>query len=119
MRRIGPDRTRRGSSRKSVRGVPRYRQGLLASEPGSTLSSTSRRTDSRASRNKNRARSSVPNRLPTTGNAVPLTRRNKSGRSPGLIDPPLDGGDLEIRVDLLVDDDELLFSFQVADALGQ
>ena len=87
--------------------MPRYRQGFLPSRPGSTLSSTSRRTDSSASRNRNFARSSVPNRLPRTGNAVPLARRNKQGRSPGLIDPPLDGGDLEVRVDLLVDDDEL------------
>ncbi len=49
----------------------------------------------------------------------PLDPAKQDGRSPGLIDPSLDGGDLEIRVDLLVDDDELLVSFQVADALGQ
>ena len=99
--------------------MPRYRQGFWPSAPGSTFSSTSRRTDSRASRNRNFARSSVPNRLPRTGNSVPLARRNKQGRPARLVDPSLDGGDLQIGVDLLVDDDELLGSFEVADALRQ
>ena len=49
----------------------------------------------------------------------PLGPAEQQGRSARLIDPPLDGGDLQVRVDLLVDDDELLLSFQVADAFRQ
>ena len=49
----------------------------------------------------------------------PLGAAKEQGRAPRLINPPLDRGDFQIRVDLLVDDDELPGCFQVADAFRQ
>ena len=56
---------------RAVPGTSRYRQGFLNAAGGSTFSSTRCRTASSVSRNRNRARSIVPNRLPTIGNASP------------------------------------------------
>ncbi len=49
----------------------------------------------------------------------PLGPPEQQGRAARLVDPPLDGGDLQVGVDLLVDDDELPGRFQVADAFRQ
>ena len=64
-------------------------------------------------------RSSVPNRLPTIGKCRSLDPAEEQGRPAGLVDPALDGGDLQVGIDLLVDDDELPGRFQVADAIRQ
>jgi hypothetical protein len=49
----------------------------------------------------------------------PLRVPEQQCRPPGLVDPPLDGGDLQVRIDFPVDDDELPGRFQVPDAFYQ
>ena len=51
---------------------------------------------------------------------MPLPSPGETARpAPRLIDAPLDGGNFQVRVDLLVDDDQLSCFFQVAYALRQ
>ena len=106
-------------SRQSVRGVPRYRQGFLASaarinleldQPAHRLE----RVAKHEFRPIERAEQVAQNR-----ERRPLDPAKEQGGPARLIDPALDGGDFEIGVDLLVDDDELPVSFQVADAFRQ
>ena len=89
-----------GSRCRAVHGTSRYRQGRARAAGGLTFSSTRWRTASRVSRKRKRVRSIVPNRLPTIGKAVPLTRAEEERRPAGLVDPALDGGGLQVGVDL-------------------
>ena len=84
---------------------------------GSTFSSTRWRTASSVSRNRKRVRSRVPNRLLTIGKAAALDAREVQGRPAGLVDAAVDLGRFQVRVDLLLDADELAGPFQVVDAL--
>ena len=62
------------------------------------------------------ARSRVPNRFDTIGNGVPFTRAKNRAGPPAAIDAALDLGGLQVRVDLLLDADELPGPLQVRDA---
>ena len=74
--------TNRGSIANAARAAPAYRSGRRNAAVGSIFSSTSRRTRSRLSRNMNRARSIVPNRLLTIGKRQPFTRVKSSAGPP-------------------------------------
>ena len=108
---MGQDRPAADPLRQQVQGRERARRGIAraasAAAGGLTFSSTRWRTASRVSRNRKRVRSIVPNRLPTIGNGGPLDPSEEQGRAPGLVDPPLDGGGLQVGVDLAVDRDQL------------
>ena len=76
-----PDEPRQ--HRQRVRAARRRTAAAAASAAvGSIFSSTSRRTRSSVSRNMNRARSIVPNRLLTIGKRQPFTRVNNSAGPP-------------------------------------
>ena len=85
--RIGPERTLRGSRLNAASGTPRKASGFLKNAAGLTFKSTSRRTPSSVSRKRNRVRSIVPNRLPSIGNGVPLTRRKRRAGPSASINP--------------------------------
>ena len=93
-----------------MRGTPRYRQGFLAERARIDLE-----LDQPADRLERVAKQELrpverAEQVAQERERRPLGPAEQQRRAARLIDPPLDGGDLQIRVDLLVDDDEL-FSF--------
>ena len=90
-----------------MRGTPRYRQGFLAERAGIDL-----QLDQPADRLERVAEQEPrplerPEQVAEQRERRPLDPPEQQGRPAGLVDPPLDGGGLQVGVDLPVDDDEL------------
>ena len=90
--------------------------GRRPKAPGSIFSSTSCRTARACRETGSAARSIVPNRLLTIGNAAALDVRIQNRRPAGLIDAPLDLGRFQVRIDLRLDAHQPLRGFEICDA---
>ena len=112
-------RTHRGSIASALSGEPAYRSGRRKPAVGSIFNSTSRRTRSSVSRNMNRARSIVPNRLHDHREAATLHAREQQRRPAGRVHAALDLRHFEPGIDFGVDAHELAVAFQVVDTFSQ
>ena len=103
---------------QSVRGAEQQRQ-MPGRPGGSILSSTSRRTESSVSRNRNRARSMVPNRLLTIGECSSLDPPEQERRPTRLVDPAPGWPRFPDGDRPRVDDHQTTCGVQVGNAVGK
>ena len=116
---IARGRTNLGSIASAPSGALAYRSGrrkrgrridLQLDQPPHAL---------QLSRNMNRARSIVPNRLLTIGKRQPFTRVKSSAGPPAAHDAPLNLGHFQPRVDFGIDAHELAVALEIVDTFAK
>ena len=117
--RIGPLLVVRGNVESAARGTWRYRQGWLEGlgRLDLQLDQLSDGVERVAKQEAGAVEGAEQVGQHREGGALDLAEQE--GGTAGLVNPALDGGDFEIRVDRLADLDKLAVRGQVGDAVGE